>query len=1032
MTPGGRPGRGSLRALRGGGRRRGGSGGGRSAWTVIALLVGMIAGDLMAADALAAQQQDPPPTREELRQARQDSILALMQERLQLLGRAPGADSATIAADSARLVGPGRTESPRGGLAQPQDSIARLLLELPGYAPTYYVGTGAVYNTASDSLILFGDSANPARTLRDGTELSAAQQLVYDNARAQVRTVGDATLSPPDGASTTATGLTVDTESRLASALGARTVIQQNAEWYLRGDLPLLYTEGGYGHDLEFTTCELDEPHYHFQASEVKWLRGADSVLVAKNVTLRFAGVPVLWLPFFAQNTGSGRRSGILTPSFSVNDIVRSSGSYNRRLSNLGYYWAISDYMDASAALDWFSGQFTSVNGSFRYAWQRQFLRGSANVRRYWREDGGTELTLATQHDWELSERTSFRASARYATSTEFVTRNSFDPREVTGSINSEGGLSRRFDWGSLNLSGSRRQFLNDDRVETNFPQANLSLRTITLLQASPSEASWYNNMAIGGNVRFDARTTDRAQEPGVFVPGQEDQTTLTGSASTSLTLGGFNLSPSLSLDQGTRSGVPFDSLPFFADLLADQGGRALTSREGMAALHGGSFANAMSGDLVDVTRTSLDWSVGAGYQQTLVSSTTLTPRVSLSGSWLRSDTVAVAQDFVASPTRLSFGAQLRGDLYGFFPGFAAFEQIRHKVSPSLSYDYAPSTDPTELQNRVFGASARRAQNVLALTLNQTFEAKRRPESDAEGEDGDSATTMESERRGATTDLLGGDGEELRRVEQGEVVSLLALRTTALRYDFVQADSLGRFIDGFTTTTVSNTLSSDVLSGFTVQMQHDLFDREEGGGGRTFAPKLTRLNFGFRLDNNSPVANLFGLLGEGDTRTQAQRDSADASDAERAMSGEDEGSFAGGSEATIIPNADEVAGRRDRGSLGGPVGRWSADLDYSLTRSRNEDASASQTLQASLQLKPTELWDMSWSTNFDIDTGEFTDHGIRLTRDLHRWEANFDFTQTATGNWTFRFEVRLSDQEDLKFDYEQRSLQDDFFGRLRR
>jgi hypothetical protein len=57
-----------------------------------------------------------------------------------------------------------------------------------------------------------------------------------------------------------------------------------------------------------------------------------------------------------------------------------------------------------------------------------------------------------------------------------------------------------------------------------------------------------------------------------------------------------------------------------------------------------------------------------------------------------------------------------------------------------------------------------------------------------------------------------------------------------------------------------------------------------------------------------------------------------------------------------------------------------------------------------------------------MELNRFNDHSIRLTRDLHRWEANFDFLQTATGNWTFRFEVRLTDNEDLKFDYRQRNL----------
>jgi len=1003
---------------------------------------------LLAASALllidvapvAAQQSGDslPPTREEQRRARQDSIAQIMRDRLQLLGRGVSTDSATIRADSARLAGAPREEIAGLRGAQPRDSIARSLLELPGYAPTYYVGTEAIYDTQQGRLLLLGDSATQARTLRDGTELSADQQIIYDVDGNQVRTLGVATLSPSDGAPTTASGLTVDVDTELAEAIGAETVIQQNAEWYLRGNLPIVWTEGGYGHDLQFTTCDLDEPHYHFRAKEVKWLRGADSVLVARSVTLRFGEVPVFWLPFFAQNTKSGRRSGILTPTFSVNDIVRNSGSYQRRLSNLGYYWAINDYMDGQASVDWFSGNFTAVTGSFRYSWQRQFLRGGVTTRRYWRSGGGTELALSTQHDWRLSERTDFRMSARYATSTRFISQNSFDPREVTGSIDSEGGFSRRFDWGNLNISGRRRQFLNDDRVETSFPDANLSLRSITLFPASPAQASWYNNLAIGGNVRFSARSTDRAQEPGLYVPGQEDVTNLTGSASTSLNLGRLSLSPSLSFEQGTRAGIPFDSLPFFSDVLAEQGGRALTSREGRQAL-GVPLANAESGDLVDVSRTTLDWGVSAGYQQTLVASTTLTPRVSLSGSLLRSDTVDVAQDFVSGPTRVSVGAELRGDLFGFFPGFGPYETIRHKLSPSFSWDYAPATTPTALQTRVFGAGASRAQNVLQLSLNQTFEAKRRARDSEEGETEEGSDASGAEASAPRSRVIGGNGEELRKLEQGEVVSLLALRTSALQYDFVQADSLGRFIDGIRTTTISNQLSSDVLAGFSVQMTHDLFDVDEAGR-RSFSPKLTRLNFGFGIDNRSAITNLFGLLGGGEgeeeeEQAEARPDSvslAPFEEEEVSLFGDDDLDFGGGPESRIVPSdTDESLGRRSGGGGGaGTLGRWSADLQYALTRNRM--GVGSQTLQARFRLQPTELWTMSWATGYDIDTGEFADHRIRLTRDLHRWEANFDFVQTATGNWTFRFEVRLTDQEDLKFDYEQRSLQDDFFGDFRR
>jgi hypothetical protein len=81
-------------------------------------------------------------------------------------------------------------------------------------------------------------------------------------------------------------------------------------------------------------------------------------------------------------------------------------------------------------------------------------------------------------------------------------------------------------------------------------------------------------------------------------------------------------------------------------------------------------------------------------------------------------------------------------------------------------------------------------------------------------------------------------------------------------------------------------------------------------------------------------------------------------------------------------------------------------------------------LQSSLSFQPTEMWQVSWRTSYDMVDHSFNDHLIRLTRDLHRWQAHFDFRQTATGNWSFRFEVALTDQEDLHFDYQQRSIRD--------
>jgi hypothetical protein len=125
-------------------------------------------------------------------------------------------------------------------------------------------------------------------------------------------------------------------------------------------------------------------------------------------------------------------------------------------------------------------------------------------------------------------------------------------------------------------------------------------------------------------------------------------------------------------------------------------------------------------------------------------------------------------------------------------------------------------------------------------------------------------------------------------------------------------------------------------------------------------------------------------------------------------------------ESTVIPTGGPTAAPRERSA--GSQGAWSANFSYSLQRPRNPTLTASQMLNATLRLQPTDAWELSWRTAYDLEAGGFNDHSIRLTRDLHRWQANFDFLQTATGNWSFRFEVSLLDNRDLKFDYDQQNL----------
>lgn len=960
-----------------------GRGTGRARRWALAVSAGLA---LVPAPALA--QQEPEP----------DSVQERIHERLRRLARPVGADSVLFEEDSVRLAE--AQAGVRPGLQSESDTVLSALSAMPGFSLTRYEGESADFVSGERILTLRAAPDGRAVVRREGIEVQADTSIVFDESTGIMRTVGMSTFTPPDNDPVDAADMVYDLNQERGSALGARTEFSEGGtRWYMSGDMPWAAQDSTFMSHARFTSCDLEEPHYHFQSDQIKVVGGR--ILVARGVRLYFDDVPVAWLPFIAQDLEQGRASGLLTPQFSINDIVRTSSGYRRRVSNLGFYWAMSEYTDALIAADWFSDTFFSLRTAFQYRFNRQFLNGSANVQRYWGAEGDKEFAFDTNHEWEPDERTRLNVSARYAEN-DFVREFSFDPREVTQQITSTAGLSRRFDWGNLSLNADRNQYLSDDRVEWTLPQANLSFTSRTLFAAPPSEAQFWNNMTWSASTRFRRTTQDRLQE-GMFSYGNADTERVTASVGTSLGLGNLSISPSVNLNESRTLEVP-------EALLSDPGGepnqwRSLTTAPAR-----------------DIGQATLSWNTSFRYQQRLIGSTTITPNLTFSGDLFRADTSSLASDFVSAPSRVSLGATLKSDIYGFFPGVGAFDAIRHKLTPSITYEWTPEATPSELQREVFGSRAIQPKNIVAVGINQTFEARRPEDEDENGGNGAAEDTAVASDSASVTDLTPEEDDrtdgEPRRIQRPPVVTLLGLNTNVVRYDFVEADSVGMFLAGFQTTQLSNRITSDYLRGLSVSMRHDLFADSIADGAlveRDFRPHLSSLNLGFSVSSRSSIFRWLGLAGGGD----ADRDEEDPDDLEDPF--EDDEMLG---EGAMIPG-----GGRDRQDQGvGPerersgLGEWNANLSYALQRPRGGGDGLSQMLTATIRMRPTENWDMSWRTAYDLEANAFNDHVIRLTRDLHRWQANFDFLKTATGNWSFRFEVSLTDNRDLKFDYRQRNL----------
>ncbi len=108
-----------------------------------------------------------------------------------------------------------------------------------------------------------------------------------------------------------------------------------------------------------FSTCETD--------SRLWWLQGGrfdinhdTGIGVAHDVTMRFMGVPFLWLPWLRFPVNGQRMSGFLAPSFGGSS---NSGSYLR----IPYYLDLAPNYDATLDPAYYSRRGFMLGGQFRY-----------------------------------------------------------------------------------------------------------------------------------------------------------------------------------------------------------------------------------------------------------------------------------------------------------------------------------------------------------------------------------------------------------------------------------------------------------------------------------------------------------------------------------------------------------------------------------------------------------------------------------------------------------------------------------------
>jgi lipopolysaccharide assembly outer membrane protein LptD (OstA) len=265
--------------------------------------------------------------------------------------------------------------------------------------------------------------------------------------------------------------------------------------------------------DAVFTTCDLEEPHYHFACKSMKIY--PDDKVVAKPVVLKVGHIPIFALPFYMASLRRDRHSGFLLPNLELG-VDENRGRFIR---NLGYYWAPNDYLDATATFDFYPQQERLVGYlNTRYHVRYQFS-GRAGIKLNRdvpnnRKDTVVEL----EHRQIFSETMELTGSGRFLSSSS-IYQDIDDAQRLDRDLRSHATLTKRFAGSnrSLRVELERRENLDTGERDETLPVIQFSQPSQPLTgrresgdEVERGEPGWLDEVYYNLDTRFvNLRSTD-------------------------------------------------------------------------------------------------------------------------------------------------------------------------------------------------------------------------------------------------------------------------------------------------------------------------------------------------------------------------------------------------------------------------------------------------------------------------------------------------------------------------------------------
>lgn len=460
-----------------------------------------------------------------------------------------------------------------------------------------------------------------------------------------------------------------------------------------------------YLQDGRYTTCNADEPHFHFHSNNLKLME--DDKLIARPVVLSIGRLPILALPYYVFPLKKGRHSGFLP--FTLGNIERG----DRFIRNVGYYWAASEYWDWQGALDYFENRrsinfFSRVNYRKLYAFDGTLSGNYARETSYNQfiasEKKSTRWTVSAAHNHQFSP--SFKINAKGSLQSDANYYNDFSTdlekrlnRVVRSDVNFSKGFGR-----SVTISG---KLAHDDNLDTESRTDQLPSLGVRLPAFRPFgdgrlnsegrlERKWYNEMIV-------------TYRPSLL-----------------------NFSSRIKVD--SIENVLLDTI-FIEDTVITVIDTLIPIADTVITIDTSIFI--ASQDTVSYRSrkkfTRIDHTMRINFPTKIARYIIFNPSFSYSENWTKiHETDQSLQRLIdASPVyrtyRYNFGASASTKIYGtVYPQVLGLVGLRQVITPTVSYRFVPEIDRHPDVSGYAGASARslRKSQSMIFSLNHVYQAK--------------------------------------------------------------------------------------------------------------------------------------------------------------------------------------------------------------------------------------------------------------------------------------------------------------------